>query len=421
MKEEQIKNDVSSTKINFKITPKMISFMILIAMLVELMILAVVQNIVIIRLNNKYDRYDEFESMVDTMLEIDAIYESESIFGPKESLEDNMENAIKAFAASYGDKYMGYIDPTEFKETIVNNNSQSTSTGLQIYWEDDIEKYYVFKVEPDSPAEKAGIKVGDYLTTLNGVVLTNDNRTETLNSIPYEEGVEVSYILESAETGEEYEVNLVREVVNQQSVFYSLVGDTENIGYIKITEFRSETDEQFEEAIDYMKANNIDKVIFDVRWNHGGLADAVVPMIDLLCPKGTVLRYIDNEGKVLDEFSSDANEFNADMVVIINSTSASASEVFTQNLRDFGKAYIIGEQSYGKGTVLTELGLSNGGGLVLSTSKYYTNSDTDLEGTGIEPDLTVKLDEEDYDIYYKLKISDDEQIQAAITYLNSLA
>ena len=142
-------------------------------------------------------------------------------------------------------------------------------------------------------------------------------------------------------------------------------------------------------------------------------------MLDFLVPEGLIVKIVNNVGEVTEEYYSDESSFDGDFVVLVNEVTASASELFTQTLRDFGMAKVVGMKTYGKGTVLSSYTLPNGGNVTFSTGLYTTNSGAFLEGDGIVPDYEVDLTYEKYMKRYELPIEEDDQLQKALEVIRS--
>ena len=189
-----------------------------------------------------------------------------------------------------------------------------------------------------------------------------------------------------------------------------------NIGYIAISEFNSNTAADFKAAVDAMKAKKVTKFIFDVRNNPGGSLTAVVDVLDYILPKGVVCSTIDKAGQK-DEFKSDdENQLKGDIVVLINGNTYSGGELFAAAIRDFKYGKLIGSTTYGKGMAQEIIPLDDGGALYLSTNSYYPPSGKNYEGEGVSPDegYEVKLTPAQEYRFYELSAAEDAQLQAAI-------
>jgi carboxyl-terminal processing protease len=192
------------------------------------------------------------------------------------------------------------------------------------------------------------------------------------------------------------------------------------IGYVRIIEFDSNTDSQFSTQVDSLINQGAKGLIFDVRNNPGGLVDSAEKMIDKLVPAGAVVRVKDKNGKITEPYMSDASQVNLPMAVLTNQNTASAAELFTAALRDYGKAKSIGTKTFGKGTMQEIINLDDGTALELSVAYFYPPKSDSFEGKGITPDIEVNLPADEQNHLFAISDSKDTQLQAGIKYINSL-
>ena len=202
---------------------------------------------------------------------------------------------------------------------------------------------------------------------------------------------------------------VTRAVVNVPTVAYEMLDG--QIGYIQISEFEQVTAEQFAAAVDDLEAQGMKALIFDLRDNGGGLLDSVCDILDTVLPQELLVYTEDKDGNREEEWAKDDDRINVPMAVLVNGNTASASEIFTGALKDYDEAEIIGTTTFGKGIVQSIIPMSDGSALKLTSAKYYTPSGVCIHGTGIEPDQIVEYDRE---------AEGDNQLQAAVDYLNSI-
>lgn len=348
----------------------------------------------------------EIKSLMDEIL---YLYDKNYI---NEYDVEELENmALTGFSAGFNDKYGYYLSPEDSKKDIDDREEKLVGIGVEVVFEKE-NGFYVVDIFEDSPAEEVGIQAGDYITGVNDLYYTESTREELLEEMSGEEGTDVR--IKVLHEGTEVEKNVIRHSVKNKSVKHHIIDD---ICYIRIRSFTEYTDEEFKEIVEQCKLNNIDKYIFDLRRNHGGLAETVIDMVDYIVPEGDIAKFILKDGTVDKDYKSDSSELNARIVILVNDTTASASELFTQSLRDYNKATVVGVKTFGKGTVITTYGLSNGGTITLSTAKYYTKSGYEIEENGITPDFEVELTEEQNKIWYRLSLEEDSQMQKAIEIL----
>lgn len=373
------------------------------------------------------DINDELEDAINTLEEISNYYEGLYV---NDIDYDNLKlNLVNALIQSYGDKYGEYLTPELAVDSKRQMNNLVYGIGVLVRAElgtdtetdetsktskDDI---YIIDVYEGSGAEEVGITAGCRLTKINGEDINFDEKSynDIIDSIRGEENttVNITYI---DTDNKEHTVDVVRKAVTTNTVKYQVLDD--NVGYIKIREFNSNTDEEFKEALEYMTENNISNFVFDLRDNPGGLLDSVVNTLDILLPNQTMLYVVDSNGDTVDTYKSDKDCMKFNSVCLVNENTASAAELFTQTLKDEKLTTVIGTKTYGKGTVCTVLTTSDGGSLQISTNKYLTPSKTCVEGVGVIPDIEMKLSEDKAKISYKLDIKEDDLINKAIDTLN---
>lgn len=374
--------------------------------------------------NRKEDRGNS-ENIVKLVQEIDSIYSDYYIGDPitAEELEDGVLTGVPIV---YDDPYGGYRTPEETEDFNANQNEMLLGgIGIQSIFENNMEyfegyKYsqYIMHVYSDTPAERAGIKEGDRLVAVDGLKLTKHNQDEFHDAVKGEAGTDVTItLIRERDNGERYleDITLTREDVINDSIFYEIKDN--NIGYLKINTFSNKTDEEFTETINKLKSVGVEKFIIDIRDNNGGSADTVIRMLDSMLPSGLIVDIQYKDSSMNKTYYSDENEIAGEFVVLTNEYSASASELFAKALQEYGKAVIVGEVTYGKGTVISTVPLTNGGSITLSVAKYYTKSGENIEDIGVIPDYIVDIPDYDEMYLYKLDESKDLQLQKALEIL----
>lgn len=366
-------------------------------------------------LRNRDAENDTLSDVQQIMNEIENIYEASYVNEIKRDHIDEM--VCNALVQAYGDKYAVYRNSEESEFTANSLDSKISGVGIltRVEQEDDEPEFaeYIIDVYENSPAEKAGIKKGWKIVKVNGKELDKNKYTydEVIDDIRGEEGTTVKLTLMD-ENGKLIEKTVERKKTKTVTVRYEKVAD--DIGYIKIRNFEGDTSSEFKEAVEYFKSQGIDKFIFDMRDNSGGLKESVVDMLDYLLPEGLIIDELNSKGEVVDTTKSDKNHVEFTSMTLINDGTASAAELFTKCLVDYDKTTTIGKKSFGKGTVCTSIPLTNGGSLMLSTGRYLTKSKEDIEGEGITPDIKLDLPKDKKEIDYKLPIDEDDIIQRAI-------
>lgn len=330
---------------------------------------------------------------------------------------DNLELILgNALISAYGDKYGAYFDEEYALKQIEKNNSSLHGIGILVRAEENKQLYVIESY--DGPAKRAGIQKGCIITKVNGEELdlsTNELYNEAISKIKGELGttVEITYINND---GLEVTVDVEREEVTTTSINYEVIH--KDVGYVLIREFAGNTDEEFRKALTDLKAKGVNKIIYDVRGNSGGLLSSVADMLDTVLPAEDIIYIVDANDKVVETYKSDKQMIEFDeSIVLVDRNSASASELFSQSLKEFGIATVIGETTFGKGTVCSEYMLSDNDMIMISTYKYLTKSKKCIEGVGVEPDIEFILDKDEADILYKLPVEKDDVIAKALDVL----
>ena len=300
-----------------------------------------------------------------------------------------IEGAIEGYVASLGDPYTEYIPSDEmedYTEAIMGNY-----VGIGIYMTINTEKNLIQVIAPirESPAEEAGIKSGDFIIKINGVSYTGDELTQASNIIKGEEGTKVT--LEILRGEQTLTLEVERRNINTNPVYSDIVdGD---IGYLGISSFDEGVAEDFKNKFLSLKEQGIKSLIIDLRDNGGGIVEEATQIIDYIVPKGKeILITVDKDKN--EEITKAEEDVLIDMpiVVLVNASSASASEIVAGALKDLDEATIVGSKTYGKGVIQEFLSLSNGGGLKITIEEYYTPNRTKINGVGITPDVEVELE-----------------------------
>lgn len=323
----------------------------------------------------------------------------------------NVEEGIyKGMIASLGDKYSDYYSAEEMN--VVLDDYEGVSYGIGCYVSlDDNGIAQIYGVFEDSPAEKAGVQNGDLIIAVEGESVIGLSLSAVVDRIKGPENTEVNITFRR--DGEDMDMTVMRgKLIETTSVNSGLLIDDEEIGYIQIKEFAETTTGQFKEALDDLRGEGIRGLIIDLRGNPGGAFGAVVDIARYILPEGLVVYTEDAKG-VRKELTCDGeNELDIPLVVLVNSYSASASEVLAGAIQDHNKGTILGTTTFGKGIVQSLLEVGDGSVVKLTTSAYFTPSGRNIQGTGIEPDIELEYD---YDLAEKEGI--DNQVTRAIEIL----
>ena len=326
------------------------------------------------------------------------------------------ENIYRTLAMSIGDDYSRYFTAEEYQALMSEGNGNFVGIGVHATYDVDTKGIYLFGITKNSPAEKAGLKTGDVIISADGVESTGNNYYTMLDIIGGEAGTEVSLTVLRGE--EKIDFKLIRDVVASENVVYENLGD--GIAYLRIHSFADDTfTAQFLSEMSRAQQDGCTKFVFDVRNNTGGYLEEICKTLDVLLPEGPIINIVDKDGKTTSR-DSDANCIKADkMVVLCNEATASAAELFTAALRDYELAEIVGQKTFGKGTMQTTYVLDDGSAIKMSTAFYNPPSNESYDGVGIIPDHDVKLDEKWETRFYKMPKEEDVQLQKALEILNS--
>lgn len=300
-----------------------------------------------------------------------------------------LEDAIRGMLSGL-DPHSAYLVDEEFKELQEGTTGQFGGLGIEV----GMENGFVKVVSPidDTPAQKAGIKAGDLIVRLDDKPVKGMTLAEAVKIMRGEPGSQIvlTVIREGAEAPLKFEIT--RDIIKVKSVKSRLL--EKNYGYLRISSFQSGTGESLVDAVDELKKQNeapLKGVILDLRNNPGGVLNAAVDVSDAFIESGLIVY---TEGRIKNSemrFNATPDDIinGAPIVVLINGGSASASEIVAGALQDHRRAIIMGEKSFGKGSVQTILPTSNGGAVKLTTARYYTPSGRSIQAEGIEPDVTL--------------------------------
>ena len=327
--------------------------------------------------------------------------------------DEDIENGIyQGVIAATHDRYSTYYSKEDLD--ISNESWEGKFYGIGATMSRDPNNGFplVESVEEGSPAEAVGIYPGDRIYMVDGESVYGLSLTEVVRRVRGEEGTEVVItVIHPNGTKEEY--TCVRSEIKMDRVRYELKED--GIGYIRISEFSDVAVEQFEDAIDKAKADKVNGVIIDLRGNPGGGLDVAVDICRDFMPAGLIVYTEDKAGGRIDYECDGSKEWDIPMVVLVDITSASASEIFTAAVKDTGVATVVGTKTYGKGVYQRVLGLPDGSAVKLTSGRFYSPNGTCFHDVGIEPDVEVPFDGEAY-----LADGTDNQLEKGIEVLKDL-
>ena len=328
------------------------------------------------------------------------------------------EYSAMAYVASLEEPYTAYYPADLFRSYNDAINEEYVGIGV-IVTVNDSDEIEVISAYEDGPAYNAGVLSGDIIEAVDGEKYTGSSLDEAVEHIRGGEAGTSVELKIRRNSGEEVNISIERGSISQQSVKSELIEDS--IGYIRVSGFNMASDDddkstsdEFKEAVEGLKAVGAEHIVVDLRGNPGGVLDEACEMADYLLPEGIITYTEDKNGKRTD-YTSDAENEPIPMTILINGSSASASEVFTGALKDYGRAEVIGETSYGKGIVQNVYSFTDGSGISVTSAKYYTPNGVCIHETGIEPDISVSLPEKYENAYVSaIDRSEDTQLQKAV-------
>lgn len=308
------------------------------------------------------------------------------LYGDKIDSSALAEGIYAGYTNALGDKYTVYYDKDETKSLMESTSGTFSGVGATLTKDAETGYATIVNVYEDSPAEKAGLKAGDILERIDDHEVGDEELDTIVSWIKGEKGTDVK--IKVLRDGEELELTATRDTIEVKTVEYEMKDN--QIGYIRVSEFDTVTYDQFKAALDDLEDQGMQGLVVDLRNNPGGSLDTVTNMLRLLLPKGTIVSTKDKNGKT-DEITCDGtHEFTKPMAVLVNQYSASASEIFSGAVQDYGTAKIVGVTTYGKGVVQQLMDLGDGTCLKVTIAEYYTPSGRSINGKGVEPDVEVE-------------------------------
>ncbi len=350
-----------------------------------------------------YKKIDLFGEVLEKINEeyVDEINQSES-----------MDSAIDGLLQSL-DPYSAYMPPEIFDEMQTETSGEFGGLGIEVSMEAGVVK--VISPIDDTPASKAGIKAGDYIVKIDNIQVQGKTLSEAVDLMrgPVGSGIELTV----RRRGEKKAITfyIVREIIEIQSVKVDTL--EEKIGYIRLTSFNENSGNQIKEKIkDFEKNQKIESYILDLRNNPGGLLSQAIKISDYFLENGEI---VSTKSRRVSEnrrwFANKGDLTNGKpLIILINYGSASASEIVAGALKDHKRAILLGENSYGKGSVQSIIPLKNKGAIRLTVAKYYLPSGKSISEVGVSPD--IEIDEESDD--FRIKTETDNQLSYAIKLLN---
>ena len=356
--------------------------------------------------NNLYEKIDLFGEVLENIKKeyVDDVDQA-----------DVMDSAINGVLQSL-DPYSAYMSPELFREMQTDTRGEFGGLGIEIGMEAGVVK--VISPIDDTPAEKAGIKAGDYIVKIGKEQVQGKSLMEAVKLMRGPVGTSIDLTVRRKNVKKPLKFIIKRKIIEVQSVSSKIISKEKNIGYIRLKSFNENSDNQFLKSIKKFEKNpKIKSYVIDLRNNPGGLLTQAINITDFFLDDGEI---VSTKGRKVSEtrkfFAKKGDEIKGKpIIVLINNGSASASEIFAGALKDHKRAIILGENSYGKGSVQSIIPLRNGGGIRLTISRYYLPSGKSISEVGVTPDILIEEIGNDF----KINSEKDNQLNYAIKLFNS--
>ena len=325
--------------------------------------------------------------------------------------EDSLREGLYAgLMSGLNDPYSVYYTAEQYKELNTSNEGSYVGIGAVLQKDEDGGAQIVQLYEGGS-GEQAGLKKGDVLKAIDGEDVTEKETADIAAMIKESDKDSVTLTVQRAEQKETLDIKVEIRDVEIQTVSHEMLdGET---GYIRISEFSEVTSNQYKKAFEDLQDKGIKKLVVDLRNNPGGLLNAVCDVLRQILPEGLIVYTEDKNGKKEEEKCDGKNELNMPLAVLVNGSSASASEIFAGAVKDYGIGTIVGTTTYGKGVVQTIQPLTDGSAVKITIAKYFTPKGNDINKKGITPDVEAELSEDITD-WTELTHEEDTQLQTAL-------
>ncbi len=325
---------------------------------------------------------------------------------------DSMDSAINGLLQSL-DPYSAYMSPEVFNEMQTETSGEFGGLGIEVSMESGVVK--VISPIDDTPASRAGIKAGDYIVKINDFQVQGKSLSEAVDLMrgPVGSGIELTVRRRGVKKALTF--NIIREVIQIRSVKTDLL--EKNIGYIRLTSFNENSGKQIKNEIQKFEKNDAVKYyILDLRNNPGGLLSQAIKISDFFLDNGEIVSTKSRKASENRKWFANQGDLTngKTLVVLINYGSASASEIVAGALKDHKRAILVGENSYGKGSVQSIIPLKNDGAIRLTVAKYYLPSGKSISEVGVSPDIEINEETDDF----RIKTETDNQLNYAIKLLN---
>lgn len=331
----------------------------------------------------KDDLYSQIEIFSYALTTIQADYVEET--PPKDLIYGSLKGMLNIL-----DPHSQFLDPEEYKELKTETQGKFGGLGIEISIRDGL--LTVITPIEDTPAWEAGIKAGDRIVKIEDELTKDITLSDAVKQLRGKPGTDVNITVLREDEYKILEITVTREIITIQDVKHTQILQ-DNIGYIRLAEFREDSHKEFHKALDELREQGAESLILDLRNNPGGLLNVAIDITEEFLPAGETI--VSTKGRRVSQNtitkSNNSKSVDWPMVVLINQGSASGSEILAGAVKDNNRAIILGTKSFGKGSVQSVIPMPDGSGLRLTTSKYFTPSGVSIHNVGIEPDINVKF------------------------------
>jgi carboxyl-terminal processing protease len=325
-----------------------------------------------------------------------------------------VDGMLTGLMEAAGDDNTDYMNPDRYNQAVTNLQGNYEGIGATVEQDPDTGALVIVRPFPGSPAEAAGLLSGDAVIAVDGKDVVGMDLTAIINMVKGPAGTDVVLTVERGDQPETLDITVTRQRIELPTMEYEILDD--DIGYILLYSFGANTANEVRDALVAMEVDTLDGLILDMRGNTGGYLDTLLEITSMFVEEGTIFVQRDESGE--DRIQAYGNPVAPDvpMVVLVDEFSASASEVVMGTLQDYERATTVGTQTFGKGSVQTWHDLSNGGGIRITRSRWYTPEGRSVEPDGLQPDIELEYEPPaEGDPYDR---AEDNQIQFAIDFLN---
>ncbi len=363
-------------------------------------------------INNTLIKAGEMEDEYEKLQDVEELIKDEFVH---EFDDDKLETwMLTGLVHGLEDDYSYYLDEEAYADATYELTGNFEGIGIRVNYAADDELIRIVHIMSGSPANNAGLMPGDLIVQIEGESVAEMGYEVAVDALLGEGGTDAIFTVDR--DGELIDFSVTRDSFMRLSVEHNMMDN--GYGYIRILEFDYPTYDQFLNAVQDLMSQGVKGIVFDVRNNLGGELNTIVDILDTLVPSGNVIEIVYKDGTV-ETMDSGSSELNLPMAVLINGETYSAAELFAATLRDYDKAILVGDKTFGKGSMQTTYPLGDGTAVHLTNALYNPPSGINYNGIGVFPHIDIALPEElEYKTYY-LTYEEDTQLQAAIEALES--